>query len=272
MECRKKPIALDRELALFVSHSPNGKLKPHVRHYLECLAREHVGIILVIAADAGFAGDESWLYDLVDGLYVRANEGWDWACWAHVLRLNRDLYRADILYWLNDSVIGPVNQEAFHVVLERLRTNPAALVGLTANYQFGWHLQSYFLAFKRQALESLAFKEFVLGVRCLPSRERVIHGYEIPFARKLKEAKVTAAALFAPNQTDNPTVHNWKQLLDEGFPFLKQVVAMCSDNTVVDNGGWRAALQQHGYDVALADWLRSWPSSPGAQLSSCERP
>jgi hypothetical protein len=79
---------------------------------------------------------------------------------------------------------------------------------------------------KRQALGSLALKEFVLGVRCLPSREWVIHGYEIPCARKLEEAKVTAAALFIPNPTDNPTVHNWKQLLDEGFPFLKQAVAM----------------------------------------------
>jgi hypothetical protein len=117
IECRKKPTLLHGEVALFVSHSPNGKLKPHVRHYLESLAREHIGIILVIAADMGFADDESWLYDLVDGLCVRANEGWDWACWAHVLRLNSNLYGADILYWLNDSVIGPVNQEAFHAVL-----------------------------------------------------------------------------------------------------------------------------------------------------------
>ena len=144
IDCRKKPEMLRSEVALFVSHSPNGGLKPHVRHYLESLAREGIGIILVIAADLGFAGDEPWLYDLVDGLYVRANEGWDWACWAHVLALNSHLYRANILYWLNDSLIGPVNQEAFHALLERARANPAALVGLTANHERGWHLLSLF--------------------------------------------------------------------------------------------------------------------------------
>jgi hypothetical protein len=58
----------------------------------------------------------------------------------------------------------------------------------------------------------LAFKEFVLGVRCLPSREWVIHGYEIPFARKLEEAKVTAAALFTPS----PSIERVGKLLCVG--------------------------------------------------------
>jgi lipopolysaccharide biosynthesis protein len=262
IDCRKKPVMLRREIALFVSYSPNGRLKPHVRHYLESLAREGIGIILVVAANLGFAGDEPWLYDLVDGLYVRANEGWDWACRAHVLALNSPLYRVDILYWLNDSLIGPVNQEAFHALLERLGADPAALVGLTANHQFGWHLQSYFLAFKRKALESLAFQQFVLDVRCLPTREHVINSYEIRFARKLEEGNITAAALFAPNPMDNPTVHNWRQLLEEGFPFLKQVVAITNDIQVADNSGWREALQELGYDVTLADRLLAELKNP----------
>jgi Rhamnan synthesis protein F len=255
IDCRKKPETLRREVALFVSHSPCGRLKPHVRHYLESLASEGIAVILVIAADLGFAGDEPWLYDLVDGLYVRANEGWDWACWAHVLALNPQLYRADVLYWLNDSLIGPVNQEAFHALLERLRANRAGLVALTANHECGWHLQSYFLAFKRQALESPAFQKFVLDAKCLPTREHVINGYEIRFARNLEEANITTAALFTPNRAHNPTVHNWKQLLEEGFPFLKQVVAITNDAQLADESGWRAALQHKGYDVTLADRL-----------------
>ena len=269
IERRKKPRMPRREIGLFVSHSRDGRLKPHVRHYLESLAREGIGIILVIAADQGFTSDETWLYDLVDGLYVRANEGWDWACWAHVLALNPQLYRADVLYWLNDSLIGPANQEAFHTLLERARAHPAALVALTANRECGWHLQSYFLAFKRQVLELLAFQEFVLGVKCLPTREHVINGYEIRFARKLEEVNITTAALFAPNPAHNPTVHNWKQLLDEGFPFLKQIVAITNDIPLADKSGWRAVMQEHGYDVTLADRLLAELAFQPT-LSSCD--
>ena len=203
IECRKKP-QLRREVALLVTHSPNGTLKPHVRHYLQCLAREGIGTTLIVATDRGFADDEPWLYDLVDGLYVRSNEGFDFACWAHVLLLNSHFYRADILYWLNDSLIGPVNQEAFHALLERLRENPAALVGLTANEERGWHLQSYFLAIKRQALESRAFHEFMLDVKCVPTKEDVINGYEIRFSPKLGAANVSAAALFESNSRAQP--------------------------------------------------------------------
>ena len=54
IECRKRPI-LRREAALFITHSPNGKLKAHVRHYLESLAREDIGITLIVAADQGIS-------------------------------------------------------------------------------------------------------------------------------------------------------------------------------------------------------------------------
>ena len=269
IECRKKPV-LRREVALFVTHSPNGGLKPHVRHYLESLAREGIGITLIVAADRGFAGDEPWLYDLVDGLYVRANEGWDFACWAHVLLLNRHLYCADILYWLNDSLIGPVNQEALHALLERMRDNPAALVGLTANHQCGWHLQSYFLAIKRQALESLAFQEFVLDVECLPTKDDVINCYEIRFSRELEEANIVTAALFEPNLLRNPTLFNWKQLLEQGFAFLK-VLVITNDFPSIDNADWREELQRRGYDVALADRLLTELPSPQTRCTTPSR-
>ena len=67
------------------------------------LKQEGIAATLIVAADHGFSDDEPWLRALVDGLYVRQNGGWDFACWAHVLRLNRQLYRSGILYWLNDQ-------------------------------------------------------------------------------------------------------------------------------------------------------------------------
>lgn len=265
IDCRKQPSS-HSEVALFVTHSPNGRLKPHVRHYLESLDREGIGIILIVAADQGFTEDDPWLYDLLDGLYVRANAGWDFACWAHVLRLNRKLYRSNILYWLNDSLIGPVNQEAFHGLIGRVRKTSAGLVGLTVNYERGRHIQSYFLAFKQEALTSFAFHEFVLRVRSLADKDDVINAYEIKLSPKLEAAGVSTASIFEPKSIHNPTLFHWRELLEEGFPFLK-VLAVTGDVKQIDNTGWREALQNRGYDVRLADQVLFERRNPPVNLS-----
>ena len=51
-------------------------------HILEALVRESIGVVLIVAADGEFVDDESWLYELVDGLFVRSNEGFDFAAWG----------------------------------------------------------------------------------------------------------------------------------------------------------------------------------------------
>ena len=253
IECRKRPTG-GGEVALFVTHSAHGRLKPHVRHYLEALQREGVAVTLIVAADRGFGDDAPWLYDLLDGLYVRENQGWDFACWSHVLRLNRHFYGADTLYWMNDSLIGPVNQAAFHAIIERIREHGAGMVGLTANAERGRHIQSYFLAFKPKALRSFAFQQFVLGVRSFSDKDDVINGYEIRLAPMLEAAGIDVAALFEPAQIHNPTIYEWRQLLDDGFAFVK-FLAITHDIRHVDKSGWREELHRHGYDVLLVDRL-----------------
>ena len=267
IEVRKRPHG-GAEVALLVTHSPDGRLKPNVRHYLQCLQREGVKVTLIVAADRGFTQDEPCLYDLVDGLYVRDNEGWDFAAWAHVLRLNSAFYRADILYWLNDSLIGPTNQPAFHAVLERVRARDSGMVGLTASPERAYHVQSFFLAFKHKALRSAAFQQFVLGIQSLRNKEDVINAYEIKLTGYLKAAGMTASAVFEPIGPDNPVIQDWKVLLDAGFPFLKATV-VTNNVEQADKTGWRKALEEHGFDVSLADQLlaeRATPPSAAVRL------
>ncbi len=264
IEVRKRPRG-GAETALLVTHSPDGRLKAHMRHYLQSLQREGVAVTLIVAADHGFTEDEPWLYDLLDGLYVRDNEGWDFACWAHVLRLNRAFYRADILYWLNDSLIGPVEQPAFHAVLQRVRAGGQGMVGLTASLEHAYHVQSFFLAFKPQALRSAAFQRFVLGIQSLPGKQDVIDAYELKLAAYLKAAGVPASAVFEPLGPDNPVIHGWKALLDAGFPFLKVAVAK-HDLGHAGKAGWREALGSHGFDVSLADRLLAERAAPPAAV------
>ncbi len=89
--CLKRPAAR-QDMAVFVTYAPAGRIKPHVPFFLSALAKEGVATTLVVAADQPGAVSIETLLGLVDGLYVRENQGIDFAAWAHVAR-NLDLSR-----------------------------------------------------------------------------------------------------------------------------------------------------------------------------------
>jgi tetratricopeptide (TPR) repeat protein len=252
LHCLKQP-SFDNEVALFVTHSPHGHLKPHVRHYLDSLKRQGVSVILIVNADRLFRPTDTDIVNGVDGIFVRRNEGYDFAGWAHILVLHSELFKAKILYLLNDSVIGPTNDASFGDMLDRLRRSPAGLVGLTENFQRGWHLQSYFLALKRCALSSTALHNFISDIVSYENLEEVVNNLEIRFAPSLKAAGVECETLFrVGNFRDDPTVFLWKYLLRSNFPFVK-VKTLSGSIAGVDISDWRAVLAEQGYDISLAD-------------------
>ena len=146
------------EVALFVTHSPHGSLKPHVPHYLKSLKRQGISVVLIVNSDAPVAAFKFNLWSEIDGVFVRQNEGYDFAAWAHILRLRPKLFDAKILYLINESLIGPTNDLAFAELLTRLRDSPADVIGLTENFDRAWHIQSYFLALKHAPYHLWRFK------------------------------------------------------------------------------------------------------------------
>ena len=251
------------EVALLVTHCAAGQLAAHVRPYLAALAAEGIATTLVVATDQDFA-PEPWLAPLLDGLYVRQNTGWDFAAWSHVLQRNPHFFEARVLFWLNDSVLGPIDAAAFHTVLGRIRTSTAAMVGLTSSRSRGDHIQSYFLAFTPAALRAAAFTRFVAGVQCLKLKDDVINAYEVTLAATLRAAGLRTEVLFpsgAGDEDDDRAVTDWQGLLDEGFPFLKRSVTASQTD-------WREALAARGYELAATETARPAPIA----LPTPERP
>jgi glycosyltransferase involved in cell wall biosynthesis len=249
IHCLKEPT-FTGEVALFVTHSPHGRLKAHVRHYLDCLRRHGVAAVLIVAADEPFLEDDADLVDAVGGLFVRANEGYDFAGWAHVLRLHPELFNAEILYLANDSLIGPVNDARFAYLLQKIRSSAADLVGLTENYERGWHIQSYFLALKRRALSSSALHKFINDIVSYEDKEDVINSYETKIAPYLKDAGFYCEAVFHDGR--NPTIYHWKYLIEAGFPFVKANV-VGGAFAGIDISDWQGILAGRGYDASLAE-------------------
>ena len=197
--------------------------------------------VSLVAADRVFQDDAGWVKSTPKALFVRENVGFDFAYWAHILRGYIELYNREIVYLLNDSLFGPVNDDAFAAMITKVRASSADVVGLTENLERGWHVQSYFLAVKKGALGSYAFHNFVLGVRSHQDIDDVISAYEITFASRMREAGLAVEAVYEVSKIRDPTVYHWRELLDEGFPFLKVKVAR-DDLPGVDKSGWRKTL------------------------------
>lgn len=243
------------EAALFVTHSPDGRIKPHVQHYVTALVHEGIDVYLLVAADRPLTDDSRWLSEICRGLLVRENQGLDFAAWAHVMRSYRVFFDVNILYLINDSLLGPTTQEAFAAVIERIRENPADIVGLTDNFERGWHIQSYFLAIKRKALRAFPFQMFVRDIMSFRDKDEVINNYEVRFAPAMKAAGLSVDQIFKTYSERNPTLYNWRDLLSAGFPFLKVMVAREHPVPGADFKHWRKELERYGYDVTLADQL-----------------
>jgi hypothetical protein len=231
-------------MALFVTHAPDGRIKPHVPPFLKALASEGVTPTLIVITDQIRSVDTKELVDLVDGLYTRQNEGYDFGAWAHVAR-DVDLVRTRSLSLINDSVIGPLNAASFSTVFNRIRASSAQLIGLTDSFEITHHLQSYFLVAKAEGVPTIA--NFLAGVKAYTSKEDVIIHYEIPLSRHFRNLDLKVEALFPSSTRGNETLERWRELIQRGFPFVK-VAALGSSGE-----DWRSVLREEGYDPKIAE-------------------
>ncbi|TCT04734.1 rhamnan synthesis F family protein [Aquabacter spiritensis] len=234
-----------RERVLFVTHAPGGQIKPHLRPYLDALRECGLAVTLIIVAEPTDDVDPSALLDLVDGLFVRENGGFDFAAWAHVAR-QIDMSGVQLLCLANDSMVGPFSVEAMRRVMDRVRASDADLIGLTDNYEFRHHLQSYFLVAKNRGVDKLT--AFLGSVRWLETKQEVIMSYELETLDAFTAAGLTGEALFPSRSEVNRTTNEWRALIEEGFPFIKMIVLQS-----LDAEQRRSVLSEQGYDPTFAE-------------------
>ncbi len=248
-----KPFApaAKRETALFVTHSATGAIKPHVLPYVEALARQNIDVLLIAVADRPLSIRPE-LREAAAGVIVRENAGYDFAAWAHALHLYPELYGAPVLYLVNDSLFGPVDDARFGRLIERVRTSQADLIGLTESHEYRWHLQTFFLALKPRLLSSPRLQRFFGEVRIFGDKDRVIRSYEVRFAGEVEDAGYRVETLFPSRLALNPTLYDWRALIAADFPFMK-LLPLRGAFSEVDVAGWRETLAAAGFDVDLID-------------------
>ncbi|WP_420138962.1 rhamnan synthesis F family protein [Sphingomonas sp.] len=239
------------EVALFVTHSATGAVKPHVLPYIRALAEQGIAVLLLAVTDRQL-NLRPELLETVAGAIVRENAGYDFAAWAHALYLHPEIYGAATVYLLNDSVAGPAKGSSLTELIARIRASGADLIGLTESHEYRWHFQSYFLALKPRLLSSYRLHRFFEEVRILDDKDHVIQSYELRFTEEMERSGHRLELLFPSPLALNPTLYAWRELIADGFPFMK-LLPLRGAFSEVNVEGWQEALRRAGFDVALID-------------------
>lgn len=236
--CVREPKSVGDRIAFFVTFAPDGRVAPPAQFYMRRLRESGFGVLaFCVVNDCERPADDPGP-EICDGLYLRANGGYDFSVWADALRRLPFADQAEMLLLANDSVLGPLGD--LSSVVERCLASPADVIGLCESYQYKRHFQSFFLLFKQKALRSEAFRLFWGNVREQHSKFNIIRAYEVELVSKLEAGGLSAECLFPLAQCSpdiNPSIQLWRELLEKGFPFIK--TELLRDNpTDEDLTGW----------------------------------
>jgi len=255
--------------ALFAHFDGQDEVKPYVLHYLGELARECSRIVFV--STAKLSGVElSKLRPTCERILLRDNVGYDFGMWQDAL-VDPSVYReTDELVLTNSSLFGPIYP--LGPIFDRMSQERCHFWGMTDNFEYRWHLQSYFLVFKRPVLEAEAFRRFWDSVLPFRNKGQVILSYEVGLTSFLIEQGFIAQAMvptaswagkFERVRMDiarrhNPTLFYPERLLARGMPFVK--ATLLRENA--GGAGLEAiycAMATAGYDLGLVRFDRPSP-------------
>jgi lipopolysaccharide biosynthesis protein len=155
----------------------------------------------------------------------RPNEGYDFFSYKRGIEALGDLAAYDQIVILNSSFVCLDPARLTQTFFARWRPE-IDMLGLTANYEYAAHLQSYWVSFQgRRLLDSEAFARWWRDMEPVSDRDLVIPRYEVGMSHAMKNAGFTLASAFSPRPGQpgphrNPTHLFWDALLEE-FAIVK---------------------------------------------------
>jgi lipopolysaccharide biosynthesis protein len=244
-------------------------------------------LVLVSAGATSVPGD---VRKLVDRFIARENVGYDFCSWREGIESIGSLAGLDELICVNDSVYGPTRP--LGPVLADPRVANADMWGMCLSlqgtalrdHQAAPHVQSWFMAFRRPALDSTVFRSLWSGVVPLQRKEDLIDRYEIGLSEQFQDAGFRLAAIHdvrtvprmdwsearsmmswsSPLRSlrmarrrmrqvtrQNPTEMQPLRLLRQGVPFLKSSVFRVNHYRLDLSLVSREFERISGYDMAL---------------------
>lgn len=217
---RNASISANEDWLIFVAYSADGSLSECQRYQLDCFAQVGYQIVLVINTD-NIVDMVSPNFDLAKILIIRENIGFDFGAWRHAVEIIGGLGRARSVSFANDSMLPIKNgKHAINIMREMINNTDSDVVFLTKNHEVRPHCQSYFFSVSRSAI-SRGILQLIISIPLYNDKDRLIHEVEVHLSDRMSAIDFTVVTLFEIAVEENPTIHHWERLLEQGFPFIK---------------------------------------------------
>lgn len=181
------------KVAVFAHFDRDGCVHDVVLHYLVALGQAGFTVVFVSNAPRLPADALGRVLPHAALVLHRWNVGYDFAAYKDGLMALGPLTQFEQVVLANDSVYGPLFD--LGAILRRC-DDRADVWGMTDSQERQYHLQSYFLLFRRPALASPALAAFWRAVRPVQSRQWIIRRYEIGLTQALRRTGLRCTALF----------------------------------------------------------------------------
>jgi len=269
---------------IFVHYDRDNIVDDYVYYYLKELQKNASHLIFISTAQL-LKKDIDNLSLYCSEVILRENIGYDFMSYKTGLSsFNYQEY--DELVICNDSVYGPLFP--LEDIFENMHHHPCDFWGITDNTDFHYHLQSYFIVFKKSVIQSKPFKDFWEQVKVLHKKDDIIQKYEIGLTKILLDNGFSSSVYtkFQPTNMQsififlkkftlskivnkitailsgkdklkrlgkvNTTHHFWKEILISGkVPFIK--IELLRDNPMkIDIANFKDTIESvSNYDTHL---------------------
>jgi len=219
-------------LLLYVHFNKFNQISEHVLYQLEKMRPLFRKVIFISNSKISQDQADEVKKELVDEVLLRKNIGFDFAAWRDGMREVgfEELKSYDSVTLMNDTCFGPLwDLESLYQDFENDRN--VDFWGMT-NYRkdkdFNEHIQSYYLSFKQNVVNSEAFQLFWQNIQDYTEVQDVIDHYETQVTTNLVQAGFHYQTVFNTIQADASgmlypdfSYYNPTSILKNRVPFIK---------------------------------------------------
>lgn len=209
-----------KRICLFAGYSSNNKIEDYVVYYLKALS-EHCDVYYY--CDANLPEKElNKISSYVKASFAKRHKKYDFGSWQELVReIGKDKIRKyDELVFANDSVYGPLYP--IGDVFKKMEAKNVDFWGLSSSIGYHVHIQSYFVVFNKNVIETDYLFEFLDTVKQEKSLRQVCDNYEDMLTYVLSQKGFTYDTFIPLDDRDlHPYFKTWDCIRLTKFPVLK---------------------------------------------------
>lgn len=240
-----------RRAAVFAHYDKDKIIDDYVVYYLKAL-KEIFEVIVFVSCQELSEYEKAKLDGIVDYVIAENHNEYDFGSYkrGYYYLLSKGLEgNFEELGFINDSCYGPLY--TLKPIIEQV--GECDFWGMTANREYGGHIQSFFMVFKKQVFSSKVFKDFIADIKEQDDKFNIVFKYEIGLSKLLKKNgfKLDYAIKFDKKYRSNITILKWREaVLKYNMPLLKCSLLRgknTADTTIAD---WESVIPE-GYPIEL---------------------